>query len=152
MRILFIAVLAIVALAPVALAQTPSSVPIQTGPNSVSPSAVPVLTNPTASQPSGTNVKLINPLNSGDCTPNGNCLMNFLNRILAFVVRIGAIVVVLMLVFVGYKFVAARGEPAKITEARGMLLWTVVGALILLGAQVIAMGIEATVKALSVGG
>ena len=78
--------------------------------------------------------------------------MDFLNRILAFVIRIGTVVVILMLVFVGYKFVAAQGEPGKITEARQMLLWTVVGALILLGAQAIAKGIEATVRALSTGG
>ncbi len=78
--------------------------------------------------------------------------MSFLNSILAFVVRIGEIVVILMLVYVGFLFVTARGEPAKITTARQALLWTVVGALILLGAQVIAEGIKATVKALSVGG
>ncbi len=95
---------------------------------------------------------LINPLNSGGCTPNGDCLMNFLNKILEFVIRIGTVVVVLMTVYVGYLFVAARGEPAKITEARSALLWTVVGALILLGSQAIAIGIKATVQALSVGG
>lgn len=97
-------------------------------------------------------VKLINPLNSGDCTPNGDCLMDFLTRILEFIVRIGAIIVILMLVYVGFLFVTARGEPGKITTARQALLWTVVGALILLGAEVIAKGIEATVKALSTGG
>ncbi len=56
-----------------------------------------------------------------------------------------------MLVFVGYEFVAAQGAPEKIKEARGMLLWTVVGALVLLGAQAIAMGIQATVTALTGG-
>jgi len=76
--------------------------------------------------------------------------MNFLQKILEFVIRIGAVVVVLMLVFVGYKFVAAQGEPGKISEARQMLLWTLVGALILLGSQVIAEGIKATVQALAV--
>lgn len=95
---------------------------------------------------SGSNVTLINPLQGG------TSLESFLNNILAFVIRIGTIVVILMLVYVGYLFVVARGEPAKITEARSALLWTVVGALILLGAQAIAIGITATVKALSVGG
>ncbi|MDE1919742.1 MAG: hypothetical protein KGH56_03560 [Patescibacteria group bacterium] len=100
----------------------------------------------------GSNVTLINPLNSGNCTPgSSNCLMNFLNSILALVIRIGTVVVVLMLVFVGYKFVVAQGEPGKISEAREMLLWTVVGALVLLGAQAISYGIRATVAALSVG-
>lgn len=91
------------------------------------------------------NVQLINPLQGG-----GN-LESFLNSILAVVIRIGTIVVILMMVYVGYLFVAARGEPGKITTARQALLWTVVGALILLGAQVIAIGIRETVQALSVG-
>lgn len=78
--------------------------------------------------------------------------MKFLKSILAFVIRIGAVVVILMMVFVGYKFVTAQGKEGEITKAREMLLWTVVGALILLGAQVIADGIEATVQALSTGG
>lgn len=94
---------------------------------------------------SGLGTTLINPLQGG------GSLEDFLLNILEFVIRIGTIVVILMTVFVGYKFVAAQGEPGKITEARSMLLWTVVGALILLGSQAIAIGIKATVQALSVG-
>lgn len=99
----------------------------------------------------GSNVTLINPLNSGNCTPNGTCLMEFLNKILDFVVQIGAIAVILMLVYVGYLFVIAQGEPGKISEARNALLWTVIGALILLGAKAISVGIQSTVQAISAG-
>jgi len=96
-------------------------------------------------------ITLINPLKGVDCSNgNGNCLVAFLTNILKFVIQIGTIVVVLMVVFVGYKFVAARGNDAKLIEARQMLLWTVVGALILLGAQAIALTIQATVQAISV--
>ena len=102
-----------------------------------------VKTNPATGQ--GQTVSLINPLKSG-----AN-LESFLQSILAFVIRLGTIAVILMLVFVGYKFVAAQGAPGKIEEARGMLMWTVIGALILLGAQAISMGIQATVTALSAG-
>jgi Type IV secretion system pilin len=91
---------------------------------------------------SGSGITLINPLGSG------GSLESFLGNILDFVIRIGTIVVILMLVFVGFKFVTAQGSDTKITEARGMLLWTVVGALILLGAKAIQVGITATVKAL----
>ncbi len=109
----------------------------------------PVGTNPAvSSQPVGTNpsVTLINPLG-----PNAT-VMSFLLSILNIITNtIGPVIVILMLVYVGFKFVAARGEPGKITEARQALLWTVVGALILLGAKVIAMGIQATVQALSTG-
>lgn len=93
----------------------------------------------------GTNITLINPLGGG------SSLEGFLGSILDVVIRIGTIIVILMLVFVGYKFVVARGDPGEITKAKDNLLWTVVGALILLGAKAIALGIEATVKALSVG-
>lgn len=90
----------------------------------------------------GSNVGLINPLKAG------SSLESFLGNILDFVIRIGTIVVVLMIVFVGFKFVTARGEPGEITKAREMLLWTVIGALVLLGAKAIQLGIIATVQAL----
>ncbi|OGG76437.1 hypothetical protein A2950_00850 [Candidatus Kaiserbacteria bacterium RIFCSPLOWO2_01_FULL_55_19] len=90
----------------------------------------------------GQGVQLINPLQSG------NSLSSFLQQILAFVIRIGAVVVILMMVYVGFKFVTAQGNETKISEAKNMLLWTVIGALILLGAQVIAAGIQATVQSL----
>ena len=95
--------------------------------------------------PSGPTTTLINPLGAG------SDLFTFLNSILQVVIRIGTIVVILMLVYCGFKFVTARGKDTQITEAKNNLLWTVVGALILLGAQAIAKGIELTVKALSVG-
>ena len=107
--------------------------------------AAQVGTNPSAgSQPVGTNpsVQLINPLQSG------SSLSLFLQQILAFVIRIGAVVVILMMVYVGFKFVTAQGNETKISEAKNMLLWTIIGALILLGAQVIAAGIQATVQSL----
>lgn len=96
----------------------------------------------------GTNpgVSLENPLQGqGD-------LPSFLSSILAFVVRIGAIVVVVMLVFVGFKFVTAQGNESELTKAKSMLLWTLIGGLVLLGAQAISLGIQATVNALSTGG
>jgi hypothetical protein len=65
---------------------------------------------------------------------------------------IGPVIVILMLVYVGFKFVTAQGSDSALTEARKMLLWTLVGALVLLGAKVIAIGIQATVQALSTGG
>lgn len=90
----------------------------------------------------GGGVTLMNPLNSG------TNLESFLGSIMDFIIRIGTIVVILMIVFVGYKFVVARGKPGDIEEAKKMLLWTVIGALILLGAKAISSGILATVQSL----
>lgn len=90
-------------------------------------------------------VTLINPLGSGAT------LNSFVTSILQFVVRIGSIVVIFMLVYVGFLFVKAQGNSEEISKARNALLWTIVGALILLGAQAIAIGIQATVQAISTG-
>lgn len=98
--------------------------------------------------PSGPATTLINPLGNTSCSSNGTCLSSFLTSILRLVIQIGAVVVVLMLVYVGFLFVVARGDPGKITTARTALLWTVIGALVLLGAQAIASGIQATIQAL----
>src|ERR1035437_2969284 len=79
------------------------------------------MTNPgQGTNPSG-GVPLINPLKAG------TSIESFLNSILDFVIRIGSIIVILMTVFVGYKFVVAQGKPLKIEEARKMLPWTIIG-------------------------
>jgi len=84
----------------------------------------------------------MNPLKSG------TSLESFLTSILEFIIRIGSIAIILMLVFVGYKFVVAQGSDTKLSEAKNMLLWTIIGALVLLGAQAISLAIRATVKSL----
>lgn len=133
MRTFAIALFILFALAPTALAQ------ITPGAGNTSP------ITPGVGNIGGGSITLINPLGAGTDLPT------LLNKILGFVVYIGAIIVIFMLVYVGFLFVTARGNETKITEARKALLWTVVGALILLGAQAISLGIQATVQALSTG-
>lgn len=90
----------------------------------------------------GSNTTLLNPLKATN-------LSAFLQDILSFVIQIGTVIIILMVVYVGYKFVMAQGSDSKLTEAKQMLLWTVVGALVLLGAQAIAMAIQSTVTAIT---
>lgn len=85
---------------------------------------------------------LTNPLN------NINSLPEFLNKILEAVVQLGTIVLILAIVYVGFLFVVAQGNEEKIKSARGALFWTVIGGLVLLGAQTIGMVISSTVGAL----
>lgn len=85
---------------------------------------------------------LVNPLNSISSLPE------LLRAILGGVVQIGAIFLTVMIVYVGFLFVAARGNEEKISSARSALLWTIIGGLILLGASAIELVIEATVKTL----
>lgn len=87
---------------------------------------------------------LINPL-AGETD-----LMSFLRKILALVIKIGGIVVIFMLVYIGYLFATSSFVPENKEKARSAFVWTLVGALILLGAQAIATGITATVTALGV--
>lgn len=85
---------------------------------------------------------LINPL-KGICS-----IQDFLVAILNFVVQLGTIALIVMLVYVGFLFVVAQGNEEKLKNAKSALMWTVIGGLILLGAQAIAMAIQATVGSL----
>ena len=79
-------------------------------------------------------------------------VIGFLEYVLTnIVLPIGAVVVVFMLIYTGYKFVMAGGNPGEIESARRMLLWVLGGAAILLGSVVIANAIEATVCRIAPG-
>jgi len=90
----------------------------------------------------GTGGGLTNPLGN-TCT-----LDQLLGAVLNALIAIGTVVVTIMLVYCGFLFVAARGNEEKIRDARSALMWTVIGALVLLGAKVIAGIISATVQTL----
>lgn len=77
-----------------------------------------------------------------------NSLTELMDGILQAVVQLGAILLVFMLVWVGFLFVMARGNPEEISKARSALVWTLIGGLILLGAEAISQVIQATVQTL----
>lgn len=76
----------------------------------------------------------------------------FLLDIVQVVVQYGAILVVFFLVYTGFKFVVAQGNPEKISEAKKMLAWVVVGAFVLLGVFVIREAICGTLNQLRPAG
>ncbi len=87
---------------------------------------------------------------SGLCNPlKVKSIHDLLTNILSFVVKIGTVIVVLMLVVTGFKFVIAQGNPTELEKAKKMLLWTLIGALIILGAQTISLMVQATVNSLA---
>jgi hypothetical protein len=65
---------------------------------------------------------------------------------LDLVAVVGSIVVVFFIIWSGYKLVMARGNPGEMTKAKDMLLATVIGGAILLGADIIANVVINTVK------
>jgi hypothetical protein len=61
---------------------------------------------------------------------------------------IGGVVAVMMIMYAGFMYVTASGDPGKIKTAHEALKWAVIGAAILLGAWVISKAIIATVDQL----
>lgn len=78
-----------------------------------------------------------------------NSLEALLKGVLQSLITIGSILLTLALVWVGFKFVAARGNEEAISKAKTALMWTVIGGLILLGATAIETVISSTVSSIS---
>lgn len=68
--------------------------------------------------------------------------------ILNGLITLGVPVVALAIVYSGFLFVSARGNPEKLTKAKEALLYTVIGAAVLLGALAIAKMVKTTVTGL----
>jgi type II secretory pathway component PulF len=61
-------------------------------------------------------------------------------------VALMAPVIVAFIIYAGFLFVTAAGEPAKIEKARFVLTWTLIGAAVLLGAKVMEVAVQTTVE------
>lgn len=92
------------------------------------------------------NLTLENPL--GDKINN---LPSFVYNILGIVFQIGAVLSVLVLIYVGFMFVTARGDTEKLQTARRAFLYTVIGIAVFLGARLIASIISSTISDVSTG-
>lgn len=89
---------------------------------------------------------------SGLCNPLGyTSLVEFLNRILQLIAQIGFPIIVLFMVFIGFKFITANGKPEEITKVQSLFFWAIVGSLVVLGAQALSLAIQATVTDLQRG-
>jgi len=78
-------------------------------------------------------------------------IIEIVNAVLDFVTQLGAVVAVLFLVYSGFLFVLARGDPNMLSKAKSTFMWTIVGAMIVLGAFVLSEIIENTAKNFGVG-
>ena len=63
-------------------------------------------------------------------------------------IPIGAVIAVMMIMYAGFMYVTAKGDPGQIKKAHDALLWAVIGAAILLGAWVIEKAISTTIDQL----
>lgn len=68
--------------------------------------------------------------------------INSISDVVTAVVRVVRMVaipfVVLAIIYSGWLFIAAQGNPDKLKSARGVFLWTLVGTLVVLSAELIA--------------
>ncbi|MCU0660423.1 MAG: pilin [Candidatus Pacebacteria bacterium] len=87
--------------------------------------------------------KLQNPL-GGDV----KTIPQFIAKILEIITKIGTPIIVIMIIYSGFLFVWARGNEEKLTKAKSTLMWTLVGAALMLGAWILAQAIVGTVNQL----
>jgi len=96
-------------------------------------------TNPSTVVP----IKLINPFRGGDTL--FKLLETVINQIL---LPIGGMIVVMAFIYSGFLYVMAQGNEAKLKTAHAALLYTAIGAALLLGSWVFANVIKNTVEQL----
>lgn len=63
-----------------------------------------------------------------------------------WLIQLGIVAATLAFLYVGFQFVAARGNPELIKKNRSAFVWTVVGTLVLIGAKVLVEVIKATLS------
>ncbi len=88
-----------------------------------------------------TAIELVNP-------SKFDSVATILKAFFEILVQLGAVAVTLAIVYAGFLFVMARGNPEQLNKAKMTLFWTIIGGLVLLGAQVIANIIQNTVEKL----
>lgn len=101
--------------------------------------------NTKTTQTSETKPAIVNPLAGPDGTGGSDLKTIFLN-ILDITQTILIMFTTLYLIYAGFMFVIAKGDPTKIKKARDALLWGLIGAGLILSAEVIALSIGETVK------
>ena len=73
----------------------------------------------------------------------------FLKTLLDIIITIAVPIVVLAIVYSGFLFVTAQGNETKLEKAKKVIVWTLIGGVLVLGAQVVATAIQGTVKELT---
>lgn len=85
-------------------------------------------------------VQLENPI------PSITTIGGFVEILLNIVLTIGIPIVAFFIILSGFRFVTARGNPEALSEAKRMLLYSLIGGALLLGAWVLAEAIQNTVN------
>lgn len=77
------------------------------------------------------------------CNPiQANSFSEVISRLAQVVVMIGLPLVVIMFIYAGSLYVFAQGSEERIKKAHQAFFWTVVGALLIVGAEAISLAIQ----------
>ena len=66
-----------------------------------------------------------------DDLPGASDLFDTLDNLFAWLFRIGAVVFTFMILFGGYSFLTAGGDPNKVVQGRKIVIWAVIGFVII---------------------
>jgi Type IV secretion system pilin len=128
-NILFTIILTVAFVSPfLVLAQGGGQIPLPTGGGGQVP-------------PCLTSGKICNPIKTGT-------INEVIKVILQGIIKVGIPVIALAIIYCGFLFVSAQGKPESIKKAKDALMYTLIGAAILLGSWAIAQLISETVLAL----
>lgn len=97
-----------------------------------------ITNNPTGNQTTGSN-QLVNPLQS-------QTIQEFLMKIVDVILVFALPIIVLYIIYAGFRLVTARGNESEISAARKALLYAIIGGVIVFGAHLIIGVITSTVN------
>jgi hypothetical protein len=84
--------------------------------------------------------KLVNP------TPRYGTMYDFIMALLEIVLLIGLPMIVIAIIYAGFLLATAGGDEKKAESGKMVIVWTIVGGMIILGAKVIAELIRGTLS------
>ncbi len=99
-----------------------------------------------ASNSSKVSVKLNNPFRVCPSSGTGSCgLLELLQAMIDnIVLPIGGVLIVLAFIYTGFRYVMAQGNATEISKVTTMFKYTVIGAVLLLGAAAISQVVKGT--------
>ena len=72
----------------------------------------------------------------------------FLLALVDLIFLIAVPIIVIFIIYAGFLFVMAGDNESQITKARTVILWTIIGAGVLLGAKALELAVQSTICAL----
>ncbi len=86
--------------------------------------------------------ELCNPIKFGS-------IQDFFQAVLQIAAEVGSVIIILAFIYSGFLFVSARGNQEELSKAKKSITYTVIGAIIVLGAWAFSVAITNTVNTIT---